>query len=181
MVIIPSQMLNVGEFSRTVSSSWLIDSLEQAFCLSWSSIVWTFFFGGGGRGGGSTWTIQTILTKPALTILTNSRRNACYAGKFGQFYRIYHLFTLSLPSPSWPLKVSVTYLNDVTSWFCHFFVSLLSYSRVILIAASRTIMLLIHSWFQSDLLWRYEILFSHLIGTFHFTQLWVKVNECFKI
>ena len=181
MVIIPSQMLNVGEFSRTVSSSWLIDSLEQAFCLLWSSIVWTFFFWGGGRGGGSTWTIQTILTKPALTILTNSRRNACYTGKFGQFYRIYHLFTLSLPSPSWPLKVSVTYLNDVTSWFCHFFVSLLSYSRVILIAASRTIMLLIRSWFQSDLLWRYEILFSHLIDTFHFTHLWVKVNECFKI
>ena len=139
------------------------------------------FFGGGGRGGGSTWTIQTILTKPALTILTNSRRNACYTGKFGQFYRIYHLFTLSLLSPSWPLKVSVTYLNDVTSWFCHFFVSLLSYSRVILIAASRTIMLLIRSWFQSDLLWRYEILFSHLIDTFHFTHLWVKVNECFKI
>ena len=48
MVIIPSQMLNVGEFSRTVSSSRLTDSLEQAFCLLWSSIVWTFFLGGGG-------------------------------------------------------------------------------------------------------------------------------------
>ena len=49
MVIIPSQMLNVGEFSRTVSSSRLTDSLEQAFCLLWSSIVWTFFLGGGGE------------------------------------------------------------------------------------------------------------------------------------
>ena len=51
MMIIPSQILNVGEFSRTVSSSRLTDSLEQAFCLLWSSIVWTFFFfffGGGG-------------------------------------------------------------------------------------------------------------------------------------
>ena len=44
MVIIPPQILNVGEFSRTVSSSRRIDSLEQAFCLLWSSIVWTFFF-----------------------------------------------------------------------------------------------------------------------------------------
>ena len=57
MVIIPSQILNVGEFSRTVSSSRLTDSLEQAFCLLWSSIVWTFFYflfflGGGGGGGG---------------------------------------------------------------------------------------------------------------------------------
>ena len=54
MVIIPSQILNVGEFSRTVSSSRRIDSLEQAFCLLWSSMVWTIFFfflGGGGVVG----------------------------------------------------------------------------------------------------------------------------------
>ena len=51
MVMIPSQMLNIGEFSRSVSSSRLTDSLEQAFSLLWSSIVWTFFLEGEGGGG----------------------------------------------------------------------------------------------------------------------------------
>ena len=114
--MIPSQMLNVGEFSRTVSSSRLTDSLEQAFCLLWSSIVWTFFLAGGGGED------VNDRDNPDEACVDNpdkfaQKRLPCRVIPPGNFR---HLFGLSLPSPSWPLKFPVTYLNDITSWFCHF-------------------------------------------------------------
>ena len=112
MVMIPSQMLNVGEFSRTVSSSRLTGSQERAFCLLWSSIVWTFFFGGGGRG--------EDVNDPDNPDKLAQKRLLCRVIR-PVLYNLSISYLRCRCRHRRDLSRSVTYLNDVTSWFCHFF------------------------------------------------------------